>query len=235
MTHSALAALFAFVSGRVGAARVSLPPARASTITASRAKRGFDVLGALAALVFLAPLFVITAIALLVMQGRPLLIRHTRIGKDGRAFPCFKFRSMVVDADEVLQRHLQISSTARAEWNASRKLRCDPRITELGGVLRKSSVDELPQIINVLRGEMSLVGPRPIIAAEMPLYGEHLADYLRTRPGLTGAWQVSGRNDVSYDARVRLDADYVRNWSFARDMVIIMRTVPAVLRSRGTY
>ena len=164
-----------------------------------------------------------------------MLIKHRRVGRGGVLFPCFKFRTMVVNAEDVLQEHLDADVDARQEWSATRKLKSDPRITPIGRMLRKSSVDELPQLLNVLRGEMSLVGPRPIVEPEVHHYGAVIHQYLKVRPGLTGSWQVSGRSDASYARRVQMDADYVRNWSFGRDLIILIKTVPAVLTSRGSY
>ena len=142
---------------------------------------------------------------------------------------------MVVDADAMLQRHLAANPNARREWEATHKLKDDPRITALGKVLRKSSVDELPQFFNVLRGEMSLVGPRPIVASEAVHYGNHIAHYYAVRPGITGAWQVSGRSDLSYQQRVALDCKYVAGRSFGSDLSILIRTIPAVLVTKGSY
>lgn len=197
-------------------------------------KRTFDVSMAVAILLAFAPLFLILGAALL-SQGRPFLIRHNRVGRGGALFPCFKIRTMVVDSDAVLNAHLANDPAARQEWEASRKLKVDPRVTRLGRVLRKSSVDELPQLLNVIRGEMSLVGPRPIVRAEAVHYGQHIERYHEVRPGLTGLWQVSGRSDTTYGQRVALDCRYVESRSFWTDVGILLMTVPAVLRSKGSY
>ena len=197
-------------------------------------KRSFDVATALAILLVFLPIMAMIGLALLV-QGRPLLIRHKRIGRGGELFPCLKFRTMVVNGEEVLQRHLASDPAARDEWASSQKLKDDPRVTALGRVLRKSSLDELPQLLNVLRGEMSLVGPRPIVPAEAVHYGVHIEKYHAVRPGLTGAWQVSGRSDVSYTQRVSLDCHYVETRNFRRDVGIMLMTIPAVLKSKGSY
>jgi len=214
-------------------------PSKAFGIQAHRkgftAKRVFDFSLALFAIVFFAPILALLSLFLLATQGRPIFIRHQRVGWQGKAFPCFKFRTMVTDADEVLQRHLRRNAEARLEWAATRKLKHDPRITALGHVLRKSSVDELPQLVNILRGEMSFVGPRPIVRDEAAHYGQYFSHYMHVRPGLTGLWQISGRNDTSYQTRVQLDVQYVAQRSFARDIGIIVRTIPAVLRSKGSY
>jgi exopolysaccharide production protein ExoY len=142
---------------------------------------------------------------------------------------------MVLGSDQILRRHLAANREAAREWETKQKLTDDPRITPLGAVLRKSSLDELPQLFNILRGDMSIVGPRPIVAAEMSKYGDCLPHYLRARPGLTGPWQVSGRNDVDYSSRIRLDRDYVERWAIRRDLLIIVKTVRVVMTARGCY
>jgi exopolysaccharide production protein ExoY len=172
---------------------------------------------------------------LLVVQGRPIFIAHRRIGKNGVMFPCIKFRTMVTNADKVLVRYLAANPHERDEWNATRKLKNDPRVTPFGSLLRKSSTDEIPQLFNVVCGQMSLVGPRPIVASEAELYGMHFADYIRVRPGLTGLWQVSGRSDTSYSTRVELDVRYVTERTIWGDIVIMVKTIPAVLQSHGSY
>jgi Undecaprenyl-phosphate galactose phosphotransferase WbaP len=199
-----------------------------------RIKRAFDLAAACAALLFLGPLMVV--IAMLVRRdGGDALYAHSRIGLAGRRFYCLKFRTMVSDADRVLEAHLAANPEAAEEWGRDRKLRDDPRLTGLGRFLRKSSIDELPQLINVLKGEMSLVGPRPIVESEQAFYGDELAFYLQVRPGITGLWQVSGRSNVCYARRVALDGWYVRNWSLWQDIAILCGTVPAVLRREGAY
>lgn len=199
------------------------------------AKRGFDIGAVTIALLLFLPL-ILTLIALLMLsQGRPVIYRHSRMGRGGKAFHCFKFRTMATDGDELLRHHLSGNPAARREWEATRKLKDDPRVTPLGRVLRKTSADELPQLLNVLRGEMSLVGPRPIVHAEAAFYGPYIDHYHRVKPGLTGAWQISGRSDTSYAERVQLDAEYAITRSFGGDLKILMRTVPAVLRARGSY
>ncbi|MGI3900115.1 MAG: sugar transferase [Janthinobacterium lividum] len=197
-------------------------------------KRSFDVATAVTILLMFLPLLAVIGLALLA-QGRPMLIRHRRIGRGGDLFPCLKFRTMVVNGDEVLRQHLANDPVAREEWASSQKLKNDPRVTPLGRVLRKSSLDELPQLFNVLRGEMSLVGPRPIVPAEAVHYGVHIEKYHAVRPGLTGAWQVSGRSDVSYHQRVSLDCNYVETRNFRGDIGIMLMTIPAVLKSKGSY
>jgi UDP-galactose-lipid carrier transferase len=192
----------------------------------------FDQFVALLLLLALSPLFL--ALAYLIRtDGGPVLFGHKRLGENGRHFHCLKFRSMMVDSDAVLQQVLETDPQARAEWEATHKLHDDPRITPLGRILRKSSIDELPQLLNVLRGEMSLVGPRPIIDDEVPRYGLNISYYFEAKPGITGLWQVSGRSNTTYEHRVRLDVWYVRNWSLWHDIAILMKTLPAVLRKEG--
>ena len=192
----------------------------------------FDQMVALSLLMILSPLFL--ALALLIRaDGGPALFGHRRVGENGRSFRCFKFRSMVTNADEVLQQVLRTDPRAKAQWLATHKLQDDPRITSIGRVLRKTSLDELPQLLNVVRGEMSLVGPRPIIDAEIPRYGRDISYYFETRPGITGLWQVSGRSNTTYEHRVSLDVWYVRNWSLWHDIAILLKTLPAVLKKEG--
>jgi lipopolysaccharide/colanic/teichoic acid biosynthesis glycosyltransferase len=199
------------------------------------AKRALDVVGAALLLVLFAP--VMAVIALLVARdGGPVFYAHRRVGRDGVGFDCLKFRSMVRDADQRLAELLERDPAARAEWETTRKLRHDPRITAVGRFLRASSLDELPQLINVLRGEMSLVGPRPVQQAELnAFYGTAASYYRAVRPGLTGLWQVSGRNDTSYAERVALDVRYVAEATLLDDLRILLRTPIAVLRRRGAY
>jgi Undecaprenyl-phosphate galactose phosphotransferase WbaP len=197
-------------------------------------KRSFDILAAGSALFVLSPLFLL--IALLVKRdGGKVFYSHKRLGRNGEAFYCLKFRSMVPDGDIILHRYLDNNPVAKAEWENERKLQYDPRITRLGAFLRKTSLDELPQLLNVLRGEMSIVGPRPIVVAETDKYDSEINDYYRVRPGLTGLWQVSGRSNVSYGQRVSMDSWYVRNWSLWHDVMIICKTFPALLKRRGAY
>jgi Undecaprenyl-phosphate galactose phosphotransferase WbaP len=200
---------------------------------ARAAKSAFDFVTAGIGMLLISPILVVIAV-LVTLDGGPALFAHERIGANGRRFPCYKFRSMVMDADRRLSELLAANPEAAAEWQEKHKLRADPRITWIGRILRATSLDELPQLFNVLRGEMSLVGPRPIVDAEVLRYAENFAYYLEVRPGLTGLWQVSGRSDTSYEDRVRLDVWYVRNWSLWHDVAILMKTVPAVLRRRGS-
>ena len=200
-----------------------------------RAKRALDIGLVLLGLLLLWPLILGLVVLLKVMDPGPVLYGHRRVGFGGREFRCWKFRTMVVDGDAVLERHLRENPADAALWKEQRKLVNDPRVTPLGAVLRKLSLDELPQLLNVLKGEMSLVGPRPIVQAELDHYGISARHYLATRPGLTGQWQISGRSDTTYAERVRLDRFYVTNWSLWRDLRIIFLTIPAVALSRGAH
>jgi exopolysaccharide production protein ExoY len=197
--------------------------------------RVLDCVLACMLLLFLAPLLLAVGLAIKLQDGGPILFAHRRIGRDGRTFPCLKFRSMVVDADRRLETLLANDADARAEWALDHKLRRDPRITWLGAFLRKSSLDEFPQLFNVLRGEMSLVGPRPIVQAEAKRYGRRFDAYCQVRPGITGLWQIGGRNDVSYRRRVAYDVLFVRMRSPQLYLTILVRTVPAVLMRSGSY
>lgn len=198
-------------------------------------KRGFDIVGALAAIALFSPLFLMLALLVKFSDGGRVFYGHPRIGRSGTVFRCLKFRTMVENGDAVLATHLANNPQDQLEWDATRKLQNDPRVTRIGAILRKLSLDELPQIFNILRGEMSFVGPRPVVSDELKLYGLAADYYLKSRPGLTGLWQVSGRNDVSYGTRVAFDRHYVENWSFAFDLKILLMTVPAVISSRGSY
>lgn len=196
--------------------------------------RVLDVTIALVALIFLLPLLACIPLAIMLFDPGPILFGHRRIGKHGRTFRCWKFRSMVVDAEARLAELLSNDPAAAREWAETQKLANDPRVTRLGSFLRRSSLDELPQLFNVLVGEMSIVGPRPIVEAEAARYGQHFALYCLVRPGITGLWQISGRSDVRYFERVLLDARYVSSKSVLRDLRIIVLTVPSVLAARGS-
>lgn len=198
-------------------------------------KKVFDVLFSLLFIVCFLPFFAFLYILVYVdTKGSPLF-KQKRIGKEGKEFYIYKFRTMIINADEVLQKLLEIDSAAREEWEKDFKLKEDPRITRLGNILRKTSLDELPQIINVLQGEMSFVGPRPIITDEIKKYGDYFEYFKSVKPGITGLWQVSGRNDISYDERVQLDLWYVRNWSVELDVMILIKTIAVVLFRKGSY
>lgn len=199
-------------------------------------KRIFDLCGAAFGLLLLAPLFAYVAYQIK-RQGGPgaVFFGHVRVGMNGKPFKCWKFRTMVHNSKEVLEELLASSAEARAEWDKDFKLKNDPRITPIGAFLRKTSLDEIPQLWNVLKGEMSLVGPRPIIEAELERYAERVDFYLEARPGLTGLWQVSGRNETTYAERVALDAWYVKNWNLWYDIAILCKTVRTVLTGKGAY
>ncbi|CAO4167568.1 Bacterial sugar transferase domain-containing protein [Methylorubrum aminovorans] len=216
-----------------GAASVALPLGRAHRLE-RMCKRSLDIGVAGTALFFLLPLLLLLGLLVWASDGEAPIFRHQRIGRNGRRFGCLKFRSMVVDGDRVLQDHLARNPAARAEWHETQKLTDDPRVTPLGRVLRKTSLDELPQLINVLKGEMSLVGPRPIVEAEVERYGSSFVTCFSVTPGVTGLWQASGRSNCSYAERVALDLDYATHWGLGRDIAIMLRTIPAVLAQRGS-
>jgi lipopolysaccharide/colanic/teichoic acid biosynthesis glycosyltransferase len=193
-----------------------------------------DIAISLVAIVFFAPLLIVLAAAVFVSDPGPIFFGHKRIGRDGQTFRCFKFRSMVIDADKRLSEILASDPVARNEWQLAHKLSNDPRITTIGSLLRRSSLDELPQLFNVLRGEMSLVGPRPIVVDEAWRYGRYLQHYLATKPGVTGLWQVSGRSNTTYRRRVALDVAWCRSRSIPLYWKIMIRTIPAVLLANGS-
>lgn len=196
-------------------------------------KRGCDICLAGLAMLVLLPLFVLIWIAVR-LDGGKAFFGHKRIGHQGRPFYCLKFRSMAPDADVALARLLAEDAEAAWQWEQTRKLARDPRVTPLGRILRATSLDEIPQLINVLRGEMSLVGPRPVVQDELDRhYGQHSEAYLSVRPGITGLWQTSGRSSTSYATRVELDCRYVAEFSFGSDLRILLRTVPAVVKRTG--
>jgi Undecaprenyl-phosphate galactose phosphotransferase WbaP len=200
-------------------------------------KRLFD----LASVVVILGLFwwaiIVVAIAVRLTTGSPIIYGHKRIGRDGREFKCYKFRSMVPNADEVLAHLLATDADARAEWTRDFKLKDDPRVTRVGRFIRKTSMDEFPQLWNVLMNDMSIVGPRPVVRKELDQYytGACKAHYLSVKPGLTGLWQVSGRNDMDYSERVELDRSYVARWGLWSDFMIVMRTVGVMFKRRGAY
>ncbi len=198
-------------------------------------KRSIDIVAG--GVIFLAatPVLLLIAVAICLETPGAPIFAHQRIGRSGRPFPCLKFRTMVRNSAELLESLLCENPSAREEWQNDFKLRCDPRVTRVGAFLRRTSLDELPQLLNVMIGQMSLVGPRPIISEEIAKYGEAIADYHLVRPGLTGLWQVSGRNDLSYEQRVELDSWYVRNWSPWFDLTILFRTIGVVLGRKGAY
>lgn len=197
-------------------------------------KRTMDIFGSLAIITALSPVLLILYF-LIKKDGGNAIYGHPRIGRNGKEFKCLKFRSMVVNSKEVLEHLLATDPEAKAEWDKDFKLRNDPRITKVGAFIRKTSLDELPQLFNVLKGEMSLVGPRPIIKEELERYEEDVDYYLMAKPGMTGLWQVSGRNDVDYETRVYFDSWYVKNWSLWNDIAILFKTINVVLKRDGAY
>ncbi|GAA4773505.1 sugar transferase [Stakelama sediminis] len=214
--------------------RLPVEPSAQSNFGKGGVFRLIDIAVALVALIFFLPVMVLIALAIYAQDRGPVVFAHQRLGQNGRRFPCLKFRSMVNDADRVLRDVLSSNPAMRAEWDRDHKLRDDPRITPLGNFLRRTSLDELPQLINILRGDMSLVGPRPIVEGEIPRYGRYIRNYYSVRPGLTGIWQVSGRSNVTYRRRVAMDVVYARCASLGLNIRILLATVPAVLTSRGS-
>ncbi len=198
-------------------------------------RRTSDLVLASILLVMLSPLFVVVMLLVWIRDAGPPIFAHERVGQGGIRFKCYKFRSMLVNSDALLADLLAKDEAARAEWALDHKLKRDPRITPLGRFLRKTSIDEFPQLVNVLRGEMSLVGPRPIVESEICKYGRRFEDYIQVKPGLTGLWQISGRNNTTYRRRVALDVMFCRQISFPIYVKILLGTIPAVLLSRGSY
>jgi len=198
-------------------------------------KRLIDLLLAVAMMPVLLPVIALLAILIRLNSPGPVFFSHRRICRNGAFFSMWKFRTMCVNSSEVLERHFAAHPEARGEWNQCHKLHNDPRVTPIGRVLRRLSLDELPQIWNVITGRMSLVGPRPIVAAEVEKYGDCFRCYTRVKPGVTGIWQVSGRSTLSYAARVQLDCDYVARWSLLRDFKILLLTVKSVVNQDGAY
>lgn len=198
-------------------------------------KRALDVTIASCAIAFFAPVMALISIALLVQDGRPIFYKHKRIGLGGQPFLCWKFRTMAKDSEQRLRQLLETSESHRQQWHTNQKLDEDPRAHRTGALLRKSGLDELPQFFNVIRGDMSVVGPRPIVLEEMARYGRHATYYLALRPGITGLWQVSRRSDTSYDERVEFDVRYCRTWTIVGDIVIMARTVAVLLTTKGGY
>ena len=198
-------------------------------------KRIFDVTATVIGGILILPVALIVAILIYLDSPGPIVFGHKRVGQGGKEFPCYKFRSMVPNAQEALEIYLKENPEAREEWERDFKLKDDPRVTKIGKFLRKTSLDELPQLWNVLIGDMSLVGPRPIVRAEVEKYGEYINDFYLVPPGITGVWQVSGRSDTTYEERVLMDSWYVHNWSVWIDIVYLVKTVFAVIKSKGAY
>lgn len=198
-------------------------------------KRCFDLLVTSCVALCLLPLLLVLILGVRLSSRGPIFYGQRRIGRGHTMFTAWKFRSMVMNAEDVLEQHLARDPALRAEWERDRKLKRDPRVTAIGRLMRKTSLDELPQLWNVLSGQMSLVGPRPIVMAEVDRYGRRYQHYRRVTPGITGLWQISGRNNTTYDQRTRIDEYYVRNWSVAMDLYILYRTVKTVLFTEGAY
>lgn len=210
-------------------------PQRLSCSVPKTMKRCLDLVAGAVLVLMLVPLFVAICIAIKVTSKGPIYFGHLRYGRDGKAFRALKFRTMVTNADRILADHLQRHPEQMLEWQLYHKLKKDPRVTSVGRLLRRYSLDELPQLINILVGHMSLVGPRPIVKSEIVRYGTSYDLYTRVLPGLTGLWQVSGRNNTTYEERVALDEYYIRNWSVWMDLYILARTFHAVLQADGAY
>lgn len=198
-------------------------------------KRIFDLAACMIGGFFILPLLAVLAVAVWLSSSGPIVFSHQRVGQNGKMFPCYKFRTMVSNGEKVLQRYFAMHPEAKEEWERDFKLKEDPRVTRVGSFLRKTSLDELPQLVNVLCGDMSLVGPRPIIEAEVERYEEYIQDYYIVKPGITGLWQVSGRSDIDYPERVRMDSWYVRNWSVWLDLILLFKTVGIVAVRKGAY
>ena len=198
-------------------------------------KRIFDLICAIGGGVLILPIIAVIALLVAIDNKGNVIFAHRRIGKDGKEFPCYKFQSMVPNAQEILQDYLAKNPEARKEWEESFKLTNDPRVTKLGAFLRKTSLDELPQLWNVIKGDMSLVGPRPIVKKEIERYGEYFREYAMVLPGITGMWQASGRSDTTYEERVSMDTWYVRNWSVWLDIMYLAKTFTAVIFGKGAY
>ena len=199
-------------------------------------KRVFDIVVSSVGLIFALPLGLILAAAVYIdSPGGPVIFAHLRIGQGKKVFPCYKFRTMVPHAEQILRDYLLEHPEANNEWRDTFKLKNDPRVTRVGRFLRRSSLDELPQLLNVLKGDMSLVGPRPIVRMEIAKYGEYFHDFCLVPPGITGMWQVNGRSNTTYEERVRMDSWYVRNWSVWIDLIYLVKTFAVVIKREGAY
>jgi len=198
-------------------------------------KRSVDLIFGSILLMILSPLMLLIALFIFFTFTGPVIYRHTRVGLDGKGFVCLKFRTMVVGSQEVLDWYLENHPEARSEWEIKLKLRRDPRVTKWGRFLRTWSLDELPQLWNVVRGDISMVGPRPLLPGEVAIYGAAFQTYCRVKPGITGIWQVSGRNCLAFADRARLDSWYINHWSLAMDLKLLLRTLTTVLGRKGAY
>jgi exopolysaccharide production protein ExoY len=208
---------------------------RRNTQPSDTLKRAMDLVLAIPLAIFLLPALIVLALIIRKDDKGPILFKQTRRGKDGKPFTCYKFRTMVVDAQERLERLLASDPELFKEWEETQKLKDDPRITRRGGLLRRTSLDELPQLWNIIRGDMSVVGPRPIIEDEVRRYGSDIEHYDSVRPGVIGLWQINGRNDTTYEERVALDVDYALRRSIFLDIYILVKSIPAILLKRGAY
>lgn len=200
-------------------------------------KRLFDIVFSLSVLILFSPVYLLLASLIALSSEGPIFYVQKRVGKDYQPFHCIKFRTMVTNADEVLMQMIQTSPELRQEFEENFKLKHDPRITKVGRFLRITSLDEFPQFWNVLKGDMSVVGPRPLVAEELPKYGQHIDQILTIRPGITGLWQVSGRNDIPYPRRVQIDLHYVKHKNFWLDLLIVLKTIGVVIipKDNGAY
>jgi len=211
------------------------PPTTYEKSSLSTAKRLLDLMIAIPVLFFLSPFMLLVGLFIRLQDGGPVFFVQDRRGFGGASFACMKFRTMRTDAEDVLGNMLATDPDMAAEWRAAQKLRKDPRITKMGQFLRKTSIDELPQLLNIIRGEMSVVGPRPIVDDEVRRYGDKIESYDSIRPGVTGLWQINGRNDTTYEERIEMDVEYAENVSVMGDIVILFRSIPAILLRRGAY
>ena len=198
-------------------------------------KRGLDIILLVLSSVFVLPVIIFIAAMQLLLSGKDIFFIHERIGKDGKKFKLYKFRTMKQDADLDLKNLLDNDEQLEKEWNESYKLKTDPRVTTFGKFLRKYSLDELPQLLNILKGQMSFVGPRPIVEGEIPKYGKSFAAYSGTVPGITGLWQINGRSDTKYDQRIDFDVYYTKNWSIFLDLYILFKTPFVIFKRKGAY
>ncbi len=215
---------------------IPLPQSVEYPIKHNGVKRGFDILFSLSILILTAPLFICIAIAIRIFSKGKVVYAHERIGRGGKPFRCYKFRTMYADADQKLRELLEHSPDKRKEWETFHKLKDDPRVTPIGKFLRSSSLDEFPQFWNVLKGELSVVGPRPVVRTELiNHYQQRAHKILSLRPGITGLWQIAGRSDTSYETRMLLDEKYIDERSFLVDLKIISKTIPSILSSKGAY
>jgi exopolysaccharide production protein ExoY len=205
------------------------------TATFPKSKRLFDIVFSAAVLIVFSPLFLLIALLIRLTSPGKAIFSQERLGLHGKVFTCFKFRTMLEDADEKLAHLLEADSVLNAEWKKHQKLKKDPRLVKLGAFLRMTSLDELPQFYNVLRGDLSVVGPRPYMTAQLPILGLHACKVLSVKPGITGLWQTSGRSSATFRERIALDIAYIDNQSFALDLVLIAKTLPLVVLAKNAH